>query len=114
MRGTFDQGVLTALGYYLLYGLDPGSFGTACLLLDYDLACTKAHAKLKETIGTADDIIANHILLCRALPDILTGSAENIDKWIGFSGLEGAPDKYKALVKLQWNEALGAFPQLRK
>ncbi len=107
-----DSGVWEALVHYLFYGLHPGSFGEACLLGDYDLAFSKAHAKLKEKRSDGVDIIANMITAAEALPDFVRGTPENIKAWLDMGGLKEAPPSVIVLLKLQWNTtALGKFPK---
>ena len=100
----YDNGVLEAIRNYIHYGLDPGSFGYACLLGDLALARTKAHYKLLEYPD--QDIVANMVEYMEVLPNFITRSAERIDHWIAVGGINGASKGEKALVRLEWPDTV--------
>ena len=101
-----DEGVVEALRHYIEYGLNPGSFGIACLLGNYDLAVSKAHEKLKQPHFGGQDIIFNMVSYASHFPRIMRGDAETIDKWMQHDGLEHAPSSVLVLCKLEWADQL--------
>lgn len=103
-----DQDVWLSLLHYFRHGLEPGSFATACLLGDYELAHSKAHAMLKAPYK-GQDIIKNMIDLAQRLPSCARGSMENIQHWQSHNGLERATPEMVVLSKLEWNEIFGEF-----
>lgn len=114
-RLSLDRGVTESLTGYALLGLPPGSFGLACLLGDYDLAVNRAHFKLRETVGTDDDIIANMIAIALSLPRSITGDIEVINNWCNQGGLYEATPAQQVLLKLEWaKEIWGPFPTNRE
>lgn len=100
---TVDHGSIQAIKHYVIYGLDPGSFGRAVILGDYDLARKKAHALLLRlsNLNPENDIIRNMIDWVEVtLPDFMRSSEENFEEWKSHSGLQGASDEIKLFMKL--------------
>lgn len=109
-----DNGVTMGFKHYLYLGFEPGSFGVACLLGDYELAYKRAHFKLRETAGKADDIIATMVSLALSLPSNITGTMKAINNWSQIGGLLEAPTTDKVLTKLSWNQEIwGSYPTTR-
>lgn len=111
-----DHGVFEALRNYLLYGLNPGSFGIACLMGDYELAYSKAHSHLKrmsEPDNRQENIILNMVSLASFLPASVAGDYEVINRWCNQGGLANATQSQIVLLKLEWcPDIWGSFPTL--
>lgn len=107
----FDMNMIEAFGAYFLLGLNPGSFGEACLLGDLNKAYRSAHHLLYKY---GNDIVPNHIEFCQALlPEECQGSKKKIDEWMNHGGLKFAPMIFKLQLKLTYGTELWPFKVAR-
>ena len=72
---------------YFSMGIDPGSFGHAILLKDFDLAKKHAHPLL-----TDEDIERFIAVAENDMPTICIGDEESIKQWIKWGGAKGLRD----------------------
>lgn len=87
-----DIDMWRSLVHYVWYGLDPGSYGVALLLEDYDLALTRSHETIRIWLREWNsDVTANMILAVQAFPEICRGDAQRIQQWMAHGGLETQP-----------------------
>lgn len=110
----FDQGMMDALHSYWRYGLNPGSFGVACLLGDYTEAYSRSHFALRIR-EQQDTIVLNMVSYASYLPAYCRGNLENIARWTHLGGATHAPKDVLMLCKLEWpDELFGSFSIARK
>jgi hypothetical protein len=87
-----DMDVVDAITHFIMFGLNPGSFATAVILRDYDLAYMKCHETGKSHIPFLMKLVK------KSIPDVFR-SRDDIEKWSAHEGLSGAPSATRVLFK---------------
>jgi hypothetical protein len=91
-----DNGVITAIDWYVVAGLHPGSFGMAIIRGDYQDACRSAHSNLLDHVRNGEDVVAN--MLQWADDTLPKSMREDPEAWIAHKGIQHAP----ASVQVEW------------
>lgn len=87
-----DNGIHQALFWYIVKGLDPGSFVIALLRGDSPDAHRRAHVLIVEQIPALLDFVSDSV------PTFARG--EYVETWIAHDGMEGAPESQKIMFRM--------------
>jgi hypothetical protein len=104
MRKLFDSDVIESIALFIIAGLNPGSFGTACMALDKDRAYQCAHRALLLDAPNSDgqDIVSHMLEYCEEhMPSNLRGDYDALTAWAEQGGLLQADESTKLMMRLQ-------------
>jgi hypothetical protein len=102
----YDTDVISSIAFFIIAGLDPGSFGRACLALDEKRAYECAHrALMPDAVGSdGQDIVANILGFVEEYVPSHLHDYQSITTWCEHNGLLGADDTTKVMLHLQYGK----------